>query len=1253
MKRSSRARVLSALLTLAMVFSMLPAAWAAEGTPSITNLAPSYTINAGDSQEIQLSLSEGSASNWSVSGDGNGVTASMSGSTLTIQVDEKAADQTAVKLTVTADYTISETSEDPLSPDAKETTGTAQATCTVTVQNDAPVDKKVNSIDLSATSRSLNLTNKKTADITVTVNPDDATNKSVIWSISDDAVTLGGSNNDSTRTVTAQKGGTATITVTAQDGSNVSNSIEITVTDDTPVPVTGVSLNKNSLSLTVGGKDTLIATVAPTNASNQKVNWSSSNDKIASVDSSGNVTAVAQGSATITATTEDGQKTATCSVTVTQGNVPVTGVTVSPTSSTVAINGTLQLTANVQPSNATNKAVTWTSSNNSIATVDANGKVTGKAVGSATITATTTDGKKTASCTVTVTASTIPVTGVTVSPSSGSVNVGATLQLTATVQPSNATNKAVTWTSSNNSIATVDANGKVTGKAVGSATITATTTDGKKTANCTVTVTQGSVATITYSVAVDKTLTLNASDFYNVCTGVYGNGLDYVKFDKNSSKGTLYFNYTTSDGGAKISTSERYYSNSASKSISKITFVPDGNSGDTATFTYIGYDSAGKTYNGTLQIRLTTPSGDISYETGKNEAITFTDSDFNSICKKITGSSLDYVTFGSVSSSKGTLYMDYGGKNEDKLSTSTKCYYNDSPYLSNVTFVPAKDYTGTFTISYSGRSNARDSFSGSVKITVRKSSSILSYTVAEGKTLTLDDSDFNDFCKDETGYNMDYVKITPPSSSKGTFYYRYGESRYEEKISSSDKYYRTSSPKLDDVTFVPEDDYNGTVSVSFTGLSTNGNSFSGTMKIRVGDADEGDITYTAAAGTAVTFNDDDFNDYCKDLTDYNLDYVRFTLPSDSKGTLYYQYDKSGEKKVTSSTSYYRSSSPRLYDVTFVPAKEYSGNVEISFTGRSTDGDSFSGTVVISYSAPKEASVIRYSTTSAPLTFSTADFINACAARGSGSLTSVKFELPSTAAGKLYYGYTNPTKYGGLVSPAISFPASTGSGSISSVTFVPKASYNGTVSVNYTGTDSKNNTFTGRVDITVTPSTQSKRFTDMGNHGWAAASVDFLYDGGITTGTSATTYGPALNITRGDFILMLYRAFNLSANTTDGFKDVPSDSYYAQAIAVAKALGIAQGSDDGRFNPTAPLTREDAMVFLYRTLNRTGRTIASASTSYLNRFSDGSSTSSYAQDSVAALAQAGIIQGDTNGRLNPKGSLTRAEMAVILHRVVTL
>ena len=135
--------------------------------------------------------------------------------------------------------------------------------------------------------------------------------------------------------------------------------------------------------------------------------------------------------------------------------------------------------------------------------------------------------------------------------------------------------------------------------------------------------------------------------------------------------------------------------------------------------------------------------------------------------------------------------------------------------------------------------------------------------------------------------------------------------------------------------------------------------------------------------------------------------------------------------------------------------------------------------------------------------------------------------------------------------------------------------------------------------------------------------------------------------------MLSRAFRFSVSGGDNFKDVPAESYYAQAISSAKALGIAQGGSDGRFNPSASLTREDAMVLLQRTLNRTGHGIDDASASYLNRFSDGKSVSSYAQGSVAALVQAGVIQGDDAGNLNPKGSLTRAEMAVILHRVLTL
>ncbi len=172
------------------------------------------------------------------------------------------------------------------------------------------------------------------------------------------------------------------------------------------VAVTGVSLNKSTLSLEAGENETLTATVNPSNAANKDVTWKSSDDKVATV-VNGKVTAVKAGSATITVTTEDGSKTATCKVTVAAEaveTVAVTGVTLSPTTLSFVAGETVTLTATVNPTNATNKDVTWKSDKTAVATVDANGKVTAKTAGTATITVTTADGAKTATCKVTVTA---------------------------------------------------------------------------------------------------------------------------------------------------------------------------------------------------------------------------------------------------------------------------------------------------------------------------------------------------------------------------------------------------------------------------------------------------------------------------------------------------------------------------------------------------------------------------------------------------------------------------------------------------------------------------------------------------------------------------------------------------------------------------------------------------------------------------------------------------------------------------------
>jgi uncharacterized protein YjdB len=194
--------------------------------------------------------------------------------------------------------------------------------------------------------------------------------------------------------------------------------------------------------------------------------------------------------------------------------IPVTGVTLSPTTVSVSTGSTTILTATVSPANATNKSVTWTSSNTSVAAVSSSGVVTGVAAGTATITVKTADGGFTATCAVTVTTATVPVTGVTVSPTTVSVSEGLTTTLTATVLPANATNKSVTWTSSNTSVATVSSSGVVTGVAAGTATITVKTADGGFTATCAVTVTGGSVTPCDNPVTITLPFSQNGAGEY-------------------------------------------------------------------------------------------------------------------------------------------------------------------------------------------------------------------------------------------------------------------------------------------------------------------------------------------------------------------------------------------------------------------------------------------------------------------------------------------------------------------------------------------------------------------------------------------------------------------------------------------------------------------------------------------------------------------------------------------------------------------
>ena len=301
--------------------------------------------------------------------------------------------------------------------------------------------------------------------------PSNVTNQNVSYiSGNTDVVTVGADG-----VITAVGRGETTVTVTTEDG-NFTAICNVTVVQ----PVTGVTLDKAQATLKEGDTLTLVATVAPADANETGVTFSSSDASVATVGQDGKVTAVKAGSATISVTTADGGFVAECEVTVVK---PVTGVSLDKEEQTVEVGGNFTLIATVVPADASDKSVLFVSENSEIASVDKNGIVRGVAKGETTITVTTTDGGFTAECKVTVVQ---PVTGVTLDKTQATLKVGETLTLVVTVAPEDASDKTVTFSSSDTSIATVGQDGKVMAVKAGSATITVTA--GGKTAVCTVTV---------------------------------------------------------------------------------------------------------------------------------------------------------------------------------------------------------------------------------------------------------------------------------------------------------------------------------------------------------------------------------------------------------------------------------------------------------------------------------------------------------------------------------------------------------------------------------------------------------------------------------------------------------------------------------------------------------------------------------------------------------------------------------------------
>lgn len=1139
--------------------------------------------------------------------------------------------------------------------------------------------------------------------LTAIVAPDGATDKSVTWSATNDT---GEVKVDQTGEVTAKKAGTATVTATTTDGGYKAEcSVTVTATSSS-VAVTGVSLNKNALTLTEGASETLTATVAPDGATNKTVTWSvnDAGRDFVEVDNKGKVTAKKAGKATVTVTTNDGGHTASCEVTV---NVPtVTGLTFNTRSKMIRNRNDpnpWELTVYAIPTGAelpTNEIV-WSIQNAELGDTRTILELPGHDKGEDGKELSTYTGGPTVRLTsmepglVTVTArwsgheahQEVEVSGIVLNAESVTMLVGETRALAVdkmfgAARSGNAAD--VVWSSSDPSTVTV-VNGELQAWKLGTAVITANKNG--YTATCQVRVTEDEDAVIdglsattseplTFDelyqrineISVKKTQVLGAND--EVVTP--GSPVHYItNVTVPVEQGTLYYNYDSeSNTGAGVGATDRFvYQRTASilETLDKLYFVPRQGFNGTAEITFIGWAENGSSFSVTAKVEVQGSQG-IRYKTTSGQPAYFQGSDFNAYCRARMGRDMSYVTFNLPQFGQGGLYYGYmaPGQYAGKVSTTTQYGRTGQNTVDDVCFVPSESFVGETRISFRCTDTAGNAFTGEVVINVTSANAAgetanVYQSGQWGQPVKLQPSLFNSACQATIGDTLAYVRFQLPAYDKGTLYYNY-QGGTGSRVSADNRYYYSGAPGIGGVSFVPASNGADRVSIPYTGYGEGGTSFTGTLYITLGEEERTNVHYSAAKEEVVFFDPNDFNSVALLQMGVSLEYVEFRFPDElTLGELYYDYrGENYNYPAASGTPYYRTPSESWHqhlDRISFHAGTTAGSVSVPFTAYSAadkagNRQSFQGELILQVGAASPADITLSGYNSGQLWLSSYGISTVCAPVMSKGLSHIRITgLPSPEQGRLYYGYQG-FKTGIEVKSGDRFYC-LGAPNIDQLSFVPRGGYSGRAEITYIGYSSDSGEqVSGKIVLNISRSTTSQLYNDMGRHGWAVDAVEFLSRNGTVQGVGGGRYSPTGQITKGDFALMLVRAFGFTASGTVRFNDVPADSYYAQAISVAHQLGIATGYN-GYFEPRRALTRQEAMLMVYRALQADGHPLNNGLTADLDAYRDGWQIAAEARPALGALILMGVVEGDGNGTLRPLDQLNRAETASLLHRLMTL
>ena len=493
-----------------------------------------------------------------------------------------------------------------------------------------------------------------------------------------------------------------------------------------------------------------------------------------------------------------------------------------------------------------------------------------------------------------------------------------------------------------------------------------------------------------------------------------------------------------------------------------------------------------------------------------------------------------------------------------------------------------------------------------------------------------------------SGYSPDSIYFS--AGSYGTFNGT-SSSTATASTSSSTTYFTAGSSYLGFT--------NPNMSISFTAYDSVYSSKKVLAKGTIKFSSASSIVYNTTANTPVTFSYSDFLDFYQKSTYKNATLTNISIlnpptitGSATAGTLYYN----GYSYTNNSKSYFTSiPASNIGYISYTPSSsltKYTVSIPFSLTGSSY---AVSGTVTIKVNDGHIITMVGTDFKSASIW----DDVRS----SYPSVDYVRFSQPQSTVGKLYYGYTSIANKGSYVTSADSFKnqnyiysqASTYK-SIDSVYFVPAADCLDAVTLSYTAYNGNTTLGYGTITFTITKKTASSIFNDVtaSNTGkWSADAIDFLARNSIVEGGSYGTFNPNGNMTRGDFVLMLYRMAGKPSvsGISNPFTDVKSSDYYYNAILWAYRNDIVTGIDSKTFAPKKNITREQIAATLYRMAG------SPSASGYLTGYYDYAKIHSYATNAMRWAISNGVITG-SNGYLTPTNNATRAQVAAMLHRYLT-